>query len=41
LCGYHAVGRNQVVGGNLVSAMTAPDVIEQRVSPRVQPTRWS
>jgi hypothetical protein len=35
------MARNQVVSGSLVSAITVPEVIDQRMSHRVQPTRRS
>jgi hypothetical protein len=34
------MARNQDVSGSLVSAITVPQVIDQRMSHRVQPTRW-
>ncbi len=33
------MARNHVLSGSLVSAITVPEVIDQRLSQRVQPTR--
>jgi hypothetical protein len=35
------MARNQVANGSLVSAITVPAVIDQRMSQRVQPMRRS